>query len=514
MLTPPRFRQVCLLWIFLLSSVATCIGGALSVHPLFSDGAVLQRELPVKVWGKATPNRTVTVHFRAQTVTAETDVTGAWSATLAPEPAGGPHPLLIRSDEDEVTVKDVYVGEVWFASGQSNMQYRIRYMKPEDRPVLPAPDASFRILNIRQRTADAPLAATHSNDRWLAVDETSIREFSAVGFFFGQSLRQRLDVPVGIIASAVGGTSIRSWISPEGLAAAPEVRREVEAAWATTVQRYPAARERYETDKAKWDADKAAAEAAGRTFDTKPPRAPDGPDSPRKPYGLFNGMVAPVVPYTVRGVLWYQGESDAGSLGDRYGSLLIALIRDWRARWNQPEMPFLFVQLPGFAEGKNWAGFRQQQASALGEPRTGMTVAIDLGEENDVHPRNKRPVGERLANLALRDVYGRSAPVNGPRPAAVLREGAKVRLTFACEPGAQLEFKPGTIPSGFELRGPDAVFLPAQVALENGALVLSHPQISEPVEVRYAWSNWPGLSVFDSNRLPAAPFTAAVKTLP
>ncbi|MDF3058260.1 MAG: Sialate O-acetylesterase [Rariglobus sp.] len=514
MLYSPLFLRAALLGGHVVWAVAQAMAGDLSVHPLFGDGAVLQRDLPVKIWGSASPNSEVTLSFRAQTTKIKAEANGSWTAVLTPEPAGGPHSLQIKSDEEALEIKDVYVGEVWFASGQSNMQYRVRYMKAEDRLTIAQPDGAFRILNLRQRASDTPQAATHVNDRWLTVDEASIRDFSAVGFFFGHELRTHLNVPIGVIASSVGGTSIRSWLSTEGLTTLPAVKSKVDQAWEQTLSKFPTAQKSYEVTLAKWTGAKTIAEAAGQPFLEKPPRAPDGPNSHRRPYGLFNGMVAPVIPYTVRGVLWYQGESDAAEFSDIYGSLLVALMRDWRSRWGRPDMPFLFVQLPGYADGKNWATFRQQQTSALTEPATGMAVTIDLGEETNVHPRNKRPVGERLANLALRNVYHLPVHVDGPKPVRVAREGTAVRLNFVCEKGARLVFKPETSPSGFEIRNASGVFLPASVKMDGDTLVLSHPEIMAPAEIRYAWSAWPALSVFDSSQLPVAPFLAPVEILP
>lgn len=464
---------------------------------LFGNGAVLQRDKPIPVWGTAEPGTEIRVKFRAQSATAHTDAEGKWSVKLKPETAGGPDPLTIEGKDASCTVKDVLVGEVWLASGQSNMVFTLKA-----NPV-PA-DPALRVFNVPQRPADAP--AQSMGGKWSAVTPYT----SAVAYFFGRKLREQLKIPVGVVISSVGGTAISSWISEEGAGSVPAVRTKLVTEWQAYVAGYPAAQKTYEESLAAWNEHKKQAESAGMTFKERKPEAPIPPNTPRRPFCLFNGMIHPVAPYALRGVLWYQGESDSASeRAPVYESMLRAMIDDWRTRWAQPELPFLIVQLPIFHED-NWVLIRAAQEAVSREPGNGMIVTLDVGEKTNIHPVNKQPVGERLANLAAADVYGLKIPAHSPAPGTAKLENGAVRIAFACDDGASLVCKSEGASSGVELAGADGHFFPAQARTEENSLLVSCPEVPKPEQVRYAWAGAPAVTIFDSNGLPTSPFLLKV----
>jgi sialate O-acetylesterase len=504
-MTIPRIALPLLLAALLTAASPAQETPSLLLATPFSDGAVLQRGQLIPVWGSAAPGAELKISFRGQSVAAKADAAGKWRADLQAETAGGPDVLSVEGAGTKLEVKDVLVGEVWLASGQSNMAFQMKSQVPAwDFAGIPA-DPQFRVLRMGVVPADQPAAT--GKGKWTPLGP----DCSAVGWFFAKELREKLGVPVGIITAAAGGTAIHSWISEEGAAAIPAERDQVVKEWAKVVADFPGLQAKYEAKLADWKARKAQAEAAGTAFVEKEPRGPTEPDGPKRPFCLYNGLIHPVAPYGLRGFLWYQGEADAKTeRAPRYAAMLRAMAKDWRGRWSSPDLPFYIVQLPGFEQDIDWVLVRAAQQEVAGEPGNGLAVTLDVGTETDVHPKDKTLVGKRLAGLALAEVYGQKVPAHSPIAKSAKRDGAAVRLNLALDEGAQLELRPADAPGGFELGGADGTFHPAQARIEGGALLVSAKEVPEPAHVRYAWTAWPVVSLYDSHGLPAAPFSLTV----
>lgn len=474
--------------------------------PPFTDHAVLQRDVVIPVWGRdETPGTTVTVTFRGQTKETRVNQSGLWRADLDPLPATAEGTDLVITGSTTVTLHDVVVGEVWLASGQSNMEWALDntrgYAEEKSKPANPL----IRELRVEHVGADLP-ATTVPNSGWRSASTETIGHFSAVGYFFAQSVAQKLNVPVGIIHASWGGTAIESWI-PEGTLVRTRAWLSLEPQWRAALKEFP---QRY--------ADQPALEAAwnkaweenrtkGAPVTMEWPRPPMGPGSGFAPSRLFNGMIAPFAPYALRGALWYQGESNVGR-HDEYRELLSAMIQAWRTNWPQGDFPFLLVQLPNFSDnkpaGRAWAQLREAQESALHVPATGMAVTIDGDEPDNLHPTNKRPVGERLALIALHQVYDqRTVEWSGPIVQSVQNGGTAIRVKFSHASGLTLR---NATPNGFEIAGPDQVFHAATAELIGDSVLVSSHEVSAPVAVRYAWTNSPAVSLYNAAGIPAAPF--------
>lgn len=474
--------------------------------PLFRDGAVLQRDQPIVVWGQAAPAEKVDITFRRQTVTVITRADGHWKVTLKAEPASPVPSELTASGANTVTVRDVLVGDVWLCSGQSNMAMLVRNSADAERETAAAKFPLIRQFKVPTVVADTP--ADEVGGSWTVCSPETVGMFSAVAYFFARDLHQKLNVPIGLVNSAWGGTQIEGWMSAATLRADPSWR-EIQARWEKTLADHPAAVAAYEPALAKWTADEAAAKAAGKAFARAKPRLPEGPGSRWLPAGIYNGMIAPLVPYTLRGVLWYQGETNAARHTE-YASLFTAMIKQWRADFAR-ELPFYFVQLANFESGAgnrgdSWAYLREAQARALKLPATGMAVTIDIGDPKDVHPKNKQEVGRRLALHARKQVYGEKIETDGPIFSSAKRDGAAMRVTFTHATGLRLEPAKGDGRVSFEVAGADQVFVPAEARLDGQTLLVSAPSVSAPVAVRYAWRNSPDARLFNRASLPAAPF--------
>jgi sialate O-acetylesterase len=481
-----------------------------SLAPVFSDHAVLQRGKPVPVWGAAGASDPISVTFRGQTVRTTAGKDGRWIAYLAPLAASSEPADLVVVGQNTVTVHDVVVGEVWLCSGQSNMEftvnnggsvYRVDNAQAE---VASADYPLIRQLRIEHAVATGP-AATVKTGGWQPASPQTVGEFTAVGYFFARDIHRALGVPVGIVLSSWGGTPIESWMS-DGARGATSVAGTLDARWQKEMAEWPPDRvARYPVEMAEWQKAQANAEAAHTMNPLHWPPPPATDDSPARPGGLFNGMIAPVQPFAMRGILWYQGEANADRAGE-YAELLAAMIHSWRAGWDQGDLPFYVVQLANFGDKTNraWARLRDAQAQALGVPATGMAVTIDIGNAQNIHPSNKQDVGRRLALIAKAKVYGIPGEYSGPLFEGSAREGNALRVRFT-HAGAQLVSRGGP-PTALEIAGADGVFCPASAAIEGDTLLVSSWVASEPVAVRYAWTNAPDANLYNGAGLPAAPF--------
>jgi sialate O-acetylesterase len=466
---------------------------------------VLQRGMPVPVWGTAANGEKVTVRFQGQTAAAVAE-DGKWSVRLAAIEAGGPAELVISGD-NTVTVKNVLVGEVWVCSGQSNMAMTVSRSENAEEAIARSANPEIRLFTVPRGGADEP--QTEVDGSWSECGPETVGGFSAAGYFFGKHLQEELGVPVGLINSSVGGTPAEAWTGRPVLASKPELKSILDA-HAETVKRYPEALERYEEALGKWKEEAAAARKEGKTLGRRAPQPPMGPDNPKRPAALYYAMISPLQPFAIRGAIWYQGEANSGR-AYQYRSLLPAMIGCWRDDWGQGDFPFLVVQLAPYMKiqeepGESaWAELREAQLlTMLTVPNTATAVITDVGEENDIHPKKKKPVGDRLALAARALAYGEKIEYSGPIFKAMKVEGGKVILSFD-HLGGGLVAK-GDKLTGFTIAGEDRKFVNADAAIEGDTVVVSSPEVSRPAAVRFGWANFPLGNLWNRAGLPASPF--------
>lgn len=500
------------------------------LHPLFSDNMVLQRDAAVFVWGTAEPGERLNVSTSAipgTTVHPVADEKGNWYAPLQPMKAGTGYTLTVKGKGGEVTLKNVAVGDVWLCSGQSNMEWKLRQLPKEDqgkKVAAAAANPNIRLFTVPNRTAATPQSDFPANTKgkegvWLECTPETVIDFSAVGYFFGRDLQKALDVPIGLIASDWGGTPAESWTSREGLQAEPVLhhylKKADEAVAALKSFDPEKAKAQYEEQLKNWKEAAAKAKEDGK----KAPPQPKAPGKsaalgPNTPSSLYNGMIAPLMhpsirgAYPIRGVIWYQGESNAGRAAE-YRTLMPALVRDWRNKWGA-ELPFFIVQLAPFkggANGVDYAELRDAQLyTAQVLPRVGLAVITDAGDENDIHPQQKEPVGARLALAARAIAYGQPIEFAGPVYQSVRFDGNRAVVGFS-HVGGGLVAKGGEL-TGFTVAGQDGKFHPAKAVIQGDTVVVSSEQVARPVAVRYGWVNFakPELNFFNKAGLPAIPF--------
>lgn len=483
-------------WLALLT-LAGGLQGAVKLPALISDHMVLQAGMPVRIWGKADPGEAVRVAFQGQTVATKAAENGRWEAWLRPLTAAGPLEMTVN----EVTIHDVLVGEVWLGSGQSNMEFPLSRANDNAQEIARADYPLIHIFKVKRVVADQPAEDVDAN--WEICAPGSIPRFSAVEYFFGRQLYQSLHVPMGLIESDWGGTPAQSWTSKEALAAEPALKF-ISDDWERTLANYPAAKERYDKQLATWNDAVAKAKAEGRTPPNRP-GAPAGPGHPNTPAGLYNGMIAPLTPYAIRGVIWYQGESNASeNHAYRYRRLFGTMIEDWRNRWGEGDFPFLFVQLANYKANQWWPVVRESQTETLRLRNTGMAVIIDVGESKDIHPKNKQAVGNRLALAAMHIAYGKSLEYSGPMFREAVPEGSAMRVYFTHAEGMQA--RDGGAVAGFTIAGADGKFVPAEAKVEGNTIVVSSAEVAAPTAVRYAWADDPVCNLVNQAGLPASPF--------
>ena len=494
----------------LTSVLLTCIlpsiamANSLSLAPQFTDHAVLQRDKPVPVWGEAQAGGEVVVTFAGQTCRASASASGRWQITLTPMSASAKaQPLTATCGAEKIVREDVVIGEVWLCSGQSNMEWPLNLARGGTE----AGKQTFpwlRQLHIAKRPADAPAESVSCPAGWVVFSPDTFGDFTAVGFFFAQTLHARLGVPIGVVNASWGGTPQESWSSRETLQRSL-AWLEFERTWSQALKEFDQKQREYPELDRLW---RAADEESRRTGQPNPlpwPHPPVGPGTAYAPGALFNGMISPFAPYALRGVLWYQGESNIGHPRE-FADLFPALVGDWRRLWSEPALPFFYVQIPNYADhdpaGTAWAELREAQRSALTLPGTGMIVAIDLGEAGNIHPTDKRPVGDRLAKLAAARCYGLSEEWSGPVVRRVARDGSALVLEFDHATGLELRGDA----SGFSVAGADGKFATAAATLQGQKILLTAPAVTRPISVRYAWANQPAVSLYNAAGLPAAPF--------
>ncbi len=458
---------------------------------------VVQRQLPVHVWGKASPEETITVSFRGESKPTTADSFGRWSLYMAPGDAGGPFELVVKGS-NTITLRDVLVGDVWVASGQSNMEFETYKTNNAAAEIAAAKYPNIRLLHPKRAYSDYPQDDAEMLP-WSACTPESVHDFSAVAYFFGRDVQQKEKVPIGLIDATWGGTPAEAWTSLHALSKDAGLM-PVFAARATMIDKQTESLLRLEQEKKATE----AARSAGKPL----PQFPWHPDlNSWGPGNLYNAMIAPLTPFAIRGVIWYQGE--ANSSLDRaplYGRVFQTLIRDWRSDWAEGDFPFLYVQISNFTSTpqEDWPEVREGQRSALALRKTAMAVSIDIGNPDDVHPTDKQDVGARLALAARAIAYGEDVEYSGPLYRQVTTEDHALRVWFD-HAATGLVAKGGEL-RGFEIAGVDGKYVSAVAKIERLSIVVSSPEVATPKFVRYDWANSPDGNLFNGAGLPASPF--------
>lgn len=438
-----------------VSLLAASSSAEVKLHGLFSDHMVLQQGIEVPIWGAAGDGEKVVVSLGGQKLET-TGADGKFRVKLKPLKAGGPYKLTVQGT-NTITLDDVLVGEVWICSGQSNMQWAVRQGETPEKIIAESANPHIRLFTV-PRERDAKPRTDVQGD-WVECGPKSVGDFSAVGYHFGRALQAKLGVPVGLISSNVGGTAAEEWTSREVLDADEDLKPTLKNGNSTT---------------------------------------------------LYNAMIHPVAPFAIRGAIWYQGESNAGR-AEQYRELFPAMIKNWRDLWGQGEFPFLYVQLapwkmivdsPGESD---WAELREAQLTTLkASPNTGMAVITDLGDEKDIHPKPKGPVGERLALAARAIAYREKLVFSGPVYTKMETRGNEAVLSFD-HVGGGLEAR-GEKLLGFTVAGDDNVFYNAEARIDGDKVIVKHAEVAKPAMVRYGWANYPVVNLFNKEGLPATPF--------
>ena len=509
------FRQsvVCTLFVVLL-----LVGTAwadVRLPAVIGDNMVLQRGQKTPIWGWAQPGEeiTVAVSWHNMRWSAAADKDGKWRFEMTPPGPGGPYEMTI-SGKNSITIKNILVGEVWVCSGQSNMQMSVGQSSKAEQEIAAANYPNIRLFSVQRKVAEQPQSDCVGS--WQSCSPQTVGDFSAVAYFFGRELHKELGVPIGLIHTSWGGTPAEAWTSRQALEAeqdfAPILQRYDDA-----VAKYPQAKKEYEQKLAEWQEAVEKAKAEGGRPPNRPGE-PFGPGHPHAPAGLYNAMIAPLIPYGVTGAIWYQGESNAGR-AYQYRKLLPAMINNWRRDWGRGDSAFLIVQLANFMATKpepgdsEWAELREAQLLTLALPNTGLAVIIDIGDANDIHPKNKQDVGKRLALWALAKTYGKNLVYSGPIYKSMKVDGNKVILEFnhiggGLVAGGGLPAGPmvGEPLKGFAVAGADRKFVWADAQIDGSTVVVSSDKVAEPVAVRYAWADNPVCNLYNKEGLPASPF--------
>jgi sialate O-acetylesterase len=490
-----------------------CAGGvyaAVQPHALFQNSMVLQRRCAAPVWGNDTPGQTVTVAFAGQRVRAVADAQGRWLARLAPLRASTQPSTLIIAGSTRVALTNVLVGDVWVCSGQSNMEWPLINASNGAAEVAAAGQyPTLRLFTVPRATALTP--QTTNDGTWEVSGPKTAGDFSAVATFFGRELIARRGVPIGLIDSSWGGTPIESWTRRAALEAIPFMTNRLKGADEAVAKYDPKkVKEQFERATAAWPTNAAALKALGKP-EPPEPQLWNPHTSPWQPCSLYNAMIAPLQPFAIRGVLWYQGEANAGNAA-QYQTLFPAMIEDWRAQWGCGAFPFLFVQLANFLEvqtapvqgNASWPYLREAQTMTLRLTNTAMACAIDIGEAKDIHPRNKQEVGRRLALAARALVDGETLEYAGPQFAEYKITGSNVTVRFT-HVGGGLVARGDTL-RGFAVCGADSNWVWATATIMGPCVGLTAPSVPKPVAVRYNWANNPVGNLYNKDGLPAPPF--------
>lgn len=470
-------------FLFLLS-LRVAAESDLKFGGVFASNMVLQQQVKAPIWGTAEPGEAVALKcsWRGGAVRVKAGDDGVWRTVVETPKAGGPYEISAKGKSGKVEIDNVLVGEVWVCSGQSNMQWKMRGFGVDHfkEAVVKAKYPEIRLCTLPQVLSLEPRQEVEAN--WVLCSPQSVLNFSAVAYFFGSQLHQELDVPIGLISTNWGGSSAEAWIREETL------------------------REDFPEFKAALDEYPGIIEENGALY-SRQKKAPKGLNH-TSPSVLYNSMLKPLMPLAIRGVIWYQGETNV-KRPEQYRTLFPTLIRDWREEWGQGDFPFYYVQIAPFiykVEKKPAALLREAQAMALAEPNTGMVVTMDVGDETNIHPKDKQPVGERLARLALAKDYGQEDLVySGPTYREMKKQGAQIWLKFE-HLGGGLQSRDGEPLSHFTMAGRDRKFHPATATISKGYVIVESDEVKRPVAVRYGWGNADEPNLMNAEGLPASSF--------
>jgi sialate O-acetylesterase len=505
-------------WPGLALAVLGLVGGVIpargdvTLSNIFGSQMVLQRDQKDRVWGKADPGEEVTVKIGDQSHKTKAGDDGKWSVTLDPMKAGGPLTMTVQG-KNTVTFDDVLVGEVWICSGQSNMQWSVNVTNDADLESLTAKYPKIRLISVPQVGTQDP--KDNFNGHWQPCTPDTVKGFSAVGYFFGRELYQALDVPIGLINDAWGGSACEAWVKRDVLAADEKYKPLLDR-WGDIEKAYPQAKADFEKRLAEWREAEKKAKDEGKPA---PPQPGGNPDfmmyGNSRPGNIYNGVLKPTIGYGIRGAIWYQGESNAGR-AYQYRDLFPLMIRSWRDEWGIGDFSFYYVQLADFLQEKAdpgdsaWAELREAQTMTMDKlPHTGEAVIIDIGEGRDIHPRNKQGVAMRLARWALAEDYGINLVHKSPRFKSMEKKDGKVVLSFDHVSDQGLYAFDVPEPRGFTIAGSDRKFVPAKARIvdkEKNKVEVWSEQISDPVAVRYAWADNPVCNLYTREGLPVTPF--------
>jgi sialate O-acetylesterase len=465
---------------------------------------VLQQKTNVPVWGTADPGEEVTVSIAGQTIQTTAQPDGSWMLKLKPLEPGGPHRMTIAGKKT-VTIEDVLVGEVWVASGQSNMNFELGDAMNGPEEVANANHPEIRFFYVNDKSLPEPVKTVRG--RWRVCTPGEARVFSATAYFFARHLNRDLDVPIGILQSSHGASPAEAWTEAGALKACiPEAVQRYEEV------RNDRIRERYEREHDEWE--EAGGAASGKPEPEKP-RLPRAGTWVHMPSGFWNGAIYPLIPYAVRGTIWYQGESNTDSPEQtaEYHKLLPAMIQSWWKEWGQGEFPFLVVELAPYrrivdepSDGRYARVREAQRITARDMPDVGIISTTDIGAARDPHPKNKQDVGKRLGLLAEATVYGRDVVYSGPVLKSVKVNGNQVQLTFDHVHGGLVTKPPDEPIKGFAVAGEDRKFVWAQARIQGSDILVWSDEVAAPVAVRYAWADNPVCNLFNKDGLPAFPF--------
>lgn len=490
--------------------MATPTHAEVRLPAIFSDHMVLQRDTPAVVWGWATPWAEVTVSLAGNSATAAAADDGRWRLELPAMPAAVGETLTVSSGGQSLSRSGVAIGEVWLCSGQSNMEWPLSASSNGDLEAMSANRPDIRLLTVPGPGSQTPVEDFPG--AWEPCTPEAAKQFSAVGYHFGKRLADTLGVPVGLIDNAWGGSAAEAWTPRPAIEGQPPLRSIVDF-WKAKEPELdePAEWAEYETAMARWRRQVERAEAKGW-------RAPERPKARglaygnRRPANLFNARVAPIAGFAVRGVIWYQGESNADRAAE-YRDLFPTMIQAWRDAWKEPRMPFYWVQLADFRKEttepveSNWAQLREAQTMTLDRlENTGQAVIIDLGEASDIHPKNKTEVGNRLARIALARDYGQEIAHASPRFDSLAVEGGKAIVAFK-DVAIRLRAIDAKRVQGFELAGADGKFFRADAkVLDRNRVEVTCQSVPQPTAIRYAWADNPVCNLYDFAGLPVTPF--------
>jgi sialate O-acetylesterase len=499
-------KSYLLAFISFISIRATAV---VTPNSLFSNNMVLQRNIAVPVWGTADNNETITVSFNGQTVSTKA-ANCKWMLQLTPmkESSIGLS-MTIKGATNEITINNILIGEVWLCGGQSNMERQLG-LRPPQKPIVnwqeEAAKANYPLIREfavpHNSNTTKPVIDIKAN--WVVCDTQTVKQFSAVGYFFGRDLFEKLNVPIGLIHSSVGGTPAERWTSRDALENNPELKIIVDQ-YFKDIEDFPSKLEFFQRNKdslfLKWKEDSALAKSFNKTIPVKP-REPSDPRKNGDCGGLYQTMIEPLIPYAIKGVIWYQGEANSGR-AKQYQALFPVLIKDWRAKWKEGDFPFLFVQLAPW-RGTTPEAREAQLLTWQRTPNTAMVVTIDCGDTADIHPTNKKPVGERLALAARAIAYKEKIEYSGPAFDKVTFKGKEAVLEFT-HIGKGLTAKGDSL-MGFNASEDGKQFFTATAVIRNNRIIVSAEKMNNITAVRYAFKNNAEGNLYNIDGLPASPF--------